>query len=54
MEILIAHWEIMEKLILETPVLSHVTIIMNWDSVPVEHAEMMAPGVVMQLLVVEV
>ena len=55
MEILIAHWEMMEKLILETLVLTHVMMVMDCKKVvPPGRVRMMVPGVEWSLGVDEV
>ena len=46
MEILIVHWEMTEKLILETLALTHVIMVLDCKMVvPLGHVRMMAPGV---------
>ena len=49
MEILIVHWEEMEKLILEIHVTSHVMMVLVQLEVAVGHAQSMDPGVVLSL-----
>ena len=46
MEILIVHWEMTERLILETLVLTHAMMVLDCKKVvPLGHVRMMAPGV---------
>ena len=55
MEILIVHWEKMEKLILETLVLTHVMMVLDYKrAVPLGHVRLMVSGVEQSLGVDEV